>query len=102
MRALLGTKGVKGRRNLSSDASILQRMADEFLRGFCGFKDTHPSLNALADWALRAEPGFTEGNEEWRENRRRTITRKFQMHQDRLLAEFASINDMEIQEALAG
>lgn len=102
MGALLGTKGVKGRRNLSSDTPILQRMADEYLRGFYGFKDSHPSLNALADWALRAEPGFTEGNEEWRENRRRTISRKFQAHQDRLLAEFASTNDMEIQEALAG
>jgi hypothetical protein len=102
MRALLGKKGVRGRRNLSSDAPILNRMADEYLRGFYGFKDSHPSLNALADWALRNEPGFAEGSEEWRENRRRTISRKFQKHQDRLLAEFASSNDMEIQEALAG
>jgi hypothetical protein len=102
MRALLGTKGVKGRRNLSSDTPILQRMADEYLRGFYGFKDPPPSLNALADWALRAEPGFTEGNEEWKENRRRTIARKFQTHRDRFLAEFASTNDMKIQETLAG
>lgn len=101
MRALFGTKGTKGRRNLSSDAPILQRMADEYLRGFYGFKDPHPSLNALADWALRAEPGFSAGSEEWKENRRRVVTRKFQTHQDRLLAEFASTNGMEIQEALA-
>lgn len=100
MRALLGVQGRKGRRNLSSDTPILQRMAAEYLQGFYGFKDPHPSLNALADWALRAEPGFTEGSEEWKENRRRAITRKFQKHQDRLLAEFASAHDMEMQETL--
>lgn len=101
MRALLGVQGRKGRRNLSSDTPILQRMAAEYLQGFYGFIDPHPSLNALADWALRTEPGFTEGNEEWRENRRRTISRKFQKHQNRLLAEFASAHDMEMQETLS-
>lgn len=101
MRALLGRKGKKGRRNLASDASILQCMAGEYLRGFYGFKAPFPSLNALADWALRSEPGYENRNEEWKENRRRTIARKFQRHRNRLLTEFASAHDLEMQETLS-
>jgi hypothetical protein len=79
MRALCGAKAKRGRRNLSSDVPILQRMAGE----------------------LSAEPGFAESTEEWQESRRRTISRKFQEHRNRLLAEFASAHDMETRQALA-
>jgi hypothetical protein len=101
MRALLGTGGRKGRRNRSSDESILRRMAIEYREGFHGFKDSHPSLNALADWALRAEPGFAEQREEWKENRRRTISRRFEKFQDRLMIEVSSNYDWEVQSAFA-
>ena len=101
IRALLGTRGRKGRRGRLLDGSVLRRMSVEYLHGFYGFKNPHPSLNALANWALHAEPNFAKGNEEWKEGRRRTIARKFLKFKDQLLVEASSGYDMEVQLALA-
>ena len=85
MRALLGAAGRKGRRDLSTDEPILQRMAVEFLQGFYGFKEPHQSLNALSNRALDEDPGFAGKGEDEKENRRLTICRKFGRYRDHIL-----------------
>lgn len=101
MHALLGTNGKKGRRRLASDNSILERMAKEYIGRFYGFKDPHPSLSVLADWALEQVPNYPKYSEDEKVNRKRVVARKFRADRDRLLAEVAANHDFDVRHALS-